>query len=479
MGGQLADVFAPARIGGRTLRVSEQLICHAVLGADLLGLLAAAKFAYAARFGWHSALPAMYQLVLLAAGLLTVLAFYRGQLYDFYAIECWPRWSGRLVSMVAFAALVLIAALYFLKIADDFSRTWLAVTFVGGTALMWPARGVVAAFVRRQARRGAFARSVAIVGAGAQGRRYAERLSRNNEPRRRIVGVFDDRRTRLQPLEGLRLSGDLDALAALVRRGQIDEVVVALPWSAESRIISIIHRLREMPVDVYLGSDLVAHRLPANSARLIGGLPAYHVVRAPFSGWDGIAKRVEDVCLAGLLVVLLAPLMLVIAIAIKLDGRGPVLFRQPRYGFNNERITVFKFRSMRHEPAARFRQATVGDSRITRLGHFLRRNSLDELPQLFNVLAGTMSLVGPRPHPVELNEQYALLIEGYHGRHRVKPGITGWAQIRGWRGETDTLEKMRTRVEHDVRYIESWSLWLDLRILMLTAFKGWRGANAY
>lgn len=479
MGGASARVVAEPRSFRRSRDMSEQVVCYFVLAADVGALLAAGQLAFQIRFGWHTQLPAVYQLALLAAVPLTVLTFYRGRLYDFQTIECWPRWTGRLLCMVVVAALALVAVLYFLKIADNFSRAWLAATFVGGAALMVSGRGLAAAFVQRQARRGAFARAVAIIGAGAQGCRYAEHLSRYNEPRRKIVGIFDDRRTRLQRCERFQCRGDLGDLEGLVRQGRVDEVVVALPWSAEGRIVSIINRLRQLPVDVYLGSDLVAHRLPASSAGLIGGLPAYHVVRAPFSGWDGIAKRLEDVCLAAVLLVLFAPLMFVIAVAIKLDSRGPVLFRQARYGFNNERITVLKFRSMRHQPAAGFCQATVADPRITRLGGFLRRNSLDELPQLINVLAGTMSLVGPRPHPAELNEQYVRLIDGYSGRHRVKPGITGWAQIKGWRGQTDTLEKMRVRIEHDISYIENWTLWLDLRILFISAFGGWRGANAY
>jgi putative colanic acid biosynthesis UDP-glucose lipid carrier transferase len=169
-----------------------------------------------------------------------------------------------------------------------------------------------------------------------------------------------------------------------------------------------------------------------------------------------------------------------IACGVRLSSPGPVLFRQKRYGLDGREILVWKFRSMTVcENGPDVRQATRDDPRVTRFGKFLRQSSLDELPQLFNVLAGTMSLVGPRPHPAELNEQYVRLIDGYSGRHRVKPGITGWAQIKGWRGQTDTLEKMRVRIEHDISYIENWTLWLDLRILFISAFGGWRGVNAY
>lgn len=480
MGGVLEGAFAPLRVGGRRdIRVSEQLVRYGVLTTDVVALIFVGKLVFASRFGWDGMMPENYLLVLMAASLLTVLVFQRGQLYDIHAIEAWPQWSGRLLTMAMLAGLLLIAILHVLKVADEFSRIWLAATIAGGVLVMWAMRGLVAAIVHRQVRSGALARSVAIVGAGPQGLRFVERLRGNGEPRRRVIGVFDDRRTRLEPVDGLRFGGDLDQLEADVRCGQIDEVIVALPWSAEDRIVAIINRLRELPVDVYLGSDLVAHRLPAHNSLLFAGLPAYQVVRVPFSGWAGIAKRLEDIFLAGVLLVLLAPLLAAIAVAIKFDSRGPVLFLQPRYGFNNRLIFVCKFRSMRHEPGARFHQATTADPRVTRVGRFLRRNSLDELPQLFNVLAGTMSLVGPRPHPVEVNEQFVAVVDGYRGRHRVRPGITGWAQIKGWRGETETLDKMQARIAHDIHYIENWSIWFDLRILILTGLRGWRGPNAY
>lgn len=199
------------------------------------------------------------------------------------------------------------------------------------------------------------------------------------------------------------------------------------------------------------------------------------------SGWRHIIKLVEDKVTAAVLLVVLAPIMLVIAVAIRLDTPGPVLFRQQRYGFDNSIITVFKFRSMHHNRKAHieFQQARRADARVTRVGNLLRKTSLDELPQIFNVLQGTMSLVGPRPHPVEIHNQFAALIDGYSQRYRVKPGITGWAQINGYRGETDTIDKMRWRIEYDNFYIENWSLLLDVRILIMTAFRGWCGDNAY
>ncbi len=254
-----------------------------------------------------------------------------------------------------------------------------------------------------------------------------------------------------------------------------------MPWNADKRLVGIIDRLRNLPVHVYLGSDLIGYHFPRHHRRRLEGVPVLEIASVPLSGWSGLIKAVEDKILAALALVALSPLFLLIAVAIKLDSRGPVLFRQARYGFNNEVIIVNKFRTMYHDRPAEtgVPQASRGDIRVTRVGRMLRRVSFDELPQLLNVLRGNMSMVGPRPHAVEHNEQYAALIGGYHGRHRVKPGITGWAQVNGLRGETTTVEQMRRRVDFDIYYIENWSPWLDFRIVALTAVFGWRQKNAY
>jgi putative colanic acid biosynthesis UDP-glucose lipid carrier transferase len=245
----------------------------------------------------------------------------------------------------------------------------------------------------------------------------------------------------------------------------------------------MIVRLQELPVNVYLGSDMAGFIYPRLSFSSIGGVPMLGMAHKPrpLSGWSRVLKILEDRAIAAIVLVLISPLLLLIALAIKLDSRGPVLFRQPRYGFNNRIFYVFKFRTMYHNrpPEQEVQQAKRDDPRVTRVGKWLRRTSLDELPQLLNVLQGTMSLVGPRPHPVALNEQYAELIGGYFSRHRVKPGITGWAQVCGLRGETEGAEKMRARVEHDIHYIENWSLWFDLLILARTLVAGFVHKNAY
>ena len=275
---------------------------------------------------------------------------------------------------------------------------------------------------------------------------------------------------------------DLEQLISQARLGFIDDVAIALPWSEEDRIMAIVSRLRELPVNVYMVSDLIGFRTeftPPPSH--FGGLPILQIVGKPMSGWDGAFKAAEDYVLAPLILLLVAPLLILIAIAIKLDSPGPVFFRQKRLGFNNQVFNVYKFRTMHHmnEASGKTKQATPDDQRVTRLGRFLRRWSLDELPQIFNVLNGTMSLIGPRPHALDHNEEFAKRAKGYFARHRVKPGITGLAQIKGFRGGTDTEEKLEGRVRNDIFYAENWSLSLDAWIVLRTLVILVTGKNAY
>jgi putative colanic acid biosynthesis UDP-glucose lipid carrier transferase len=279
---------------------------------------------------------------------------------------------------------------------------------------------------------------------------------------------------------GVSVHGSLAQLAQEARSGRIDEVYIALPMSAEEQMQELISELGDSSLPVHAVPDLFTFNLINARMRTIGGLPVISIYDSPMDSYNTLLKRIEDLLLGTLIVLLCALPMLIIAIAIKLDSRGPVLFRQRRYGLNGEEIRVWKFRTMTvTEDGHAITQAHAGDRRITRVGRVLRRSSLDELPQFFNVLAGSMSIVGPRPHAVAHNEEYRQRIQGYMQRHLVKPGITGWAQINGWRGETDTLEKMEKRIEHDLHYIRNWSLLLDLKIIFLTVFIGFFHRNAY
>jgi Undecaprenyl-phosphate glucose phosphotransferase len=267
---------------------------------------------------------------------------------------------------------------------------------------------------------------------------------------------------------------------AYARNYRLDEVIIALPWSAEARVAALVEELSVLPADIRLCPDLVGLRFLARPYSRIGEIGLLHVKERPIADWWLFLKTVQDYVVAGVALVLATPLMLFVALAIRLDSPGPIFFKQRRRGFNQNMFTVWKFRTMRvMEDGGEIRQAQKNDDRITKIGRFLRKTSLDELPQLINVLQGHMSVVGPRPHAVAHDDYYSSLISRYARRHRVRPGLTGWAQIHGFRGETDTVEKMAKRIEYDLYYIENWSLSLDFKILLLTVYKGFWHENAY
>jgi Undecaprenyl-phosphate glucose phosphotransferase len=303
----------------------------------------------------------------------------------------------------------------------------------------------------------------------------------------RICGIFDDREDARVPAlkEGYPRLGRIDELLEFGRQAEIDMLIVALPMAAEQRLVALLQKLWVLPVDIRLSARTSKLRFRPRSYSYVGAVPFLDLFDKPIADWDYIVKAAFDRVVGALVLVLAAPVMLAVAAAIKLDSPGPVLFRQKRYGFNNELIEVFKFRSMyvNQTDANAAKLVTRGDSRITKVGRFIRKTSLDELPQLFNVVfKGNLSLVGPRPHAVQAkaaDHLYEQVVDGYFARHRVKPGITGWAQINGWRGETDTHEKLERRVEHDLFYIENWSVLFDLTILLLTPIRLLNTENAY
>jgi Undecaprenyl-phosphate glucose phosphotransferase len=323
------------------------------------------------------------------------------------------------------------------------------------------------------------ARHIAIVcGHERTCARFLDLLRAQQDADIRLVGVFHDAADR-RANAGAKTGRSLEALLAYAREGRVDEIFLALPWHAERRIASLVDRLAHLPADLKLCPDRVGYALAMVIGESLAGVPVATLHRQPMRGWGRVAKRALDVGASALLLFLLAPLLAGLALAIRLDSPGPALFRQPRQGFNDDLFELLKFRTMRHDPAAPFMQACVNDERVTAVGRWLRRTSLDELPQLINVLRGEMSLVGPRPHQVALNAAFMQHIRRYAARHRVKPGITGLAQVYGWRGETDTEDKMAGRIAHDLYYIENWSLMLDLKILALTLLTGFAHKNAY
>ncbi len=331
--------------------------------------------------------------------------------------------------------------------------------------------------------RGFNTRGFAIVGVTDLGFELARNIERSPHMGLRLVGFFDDRpaaRTPQLPSDVGSHVGDLSELVEQARRGEVSIIYITFPMRAERRIKEVLNRLGDTTASVYLAPDFFVYELLHSRWTNIGGLPVVSVFENPFYGVDGLLKRLADVCLASLFLLIAAVPMLLIALAIKLTSRGPVFFRQERYGLDGRPILVWKFRSMRVcEQGDAVVQATKNDSRLTPIGGLLRKTSLDEVPQLFNVLDGSMSLVGPRPHASTHNEAYRKMIQGYMLRHKVKPGITGLAQVNGWRGETDTLYKMQKRVEFDHQYIRDWSPWLDLKILLRTVATVLWHKNAY
>jgi putative colanic acid biosynthesis UDP-glucose lipid carrier transferase len=319
-----------------------------------------------------------------------------------------------------------------------------------------------------------------IAGANDLGRKLAERL-RDPILGTRIAGYFDDRAAgRLSGLPEAQNLGSLIGLADYARSHRVDVIYIALPMASQPRIIKLLEDLRDTTASIYFVPDIFVSDLIQARVDSIGGLPVVAVCETPFHGFNGVVKRASDFLLAALILLLISPLMLAIAVGVKLSSPGPILFKQRRYGLDGRKIVVYKFRSMTvAEDGDLVRQATRNDSRITKFGAFLRRTSLDELPQFINVLQGRMSVVGPRPHAVAHNEMYRKLIRGYMIRHKVRPGITGLAQVMGFRGETDTVEKMKARIECDLAYLRSWSLLLDLQIILKTIVVVLSRKNAY
>jgi Undecaprenyl-phosphate glucose phosphotransferase len=353
-------------------------------------------------------------------------------------------------------------------------RDWLELWFVCAASVVVLNRCVLWMLMRQWRRTGRLQREVAVLGGGPIGQRLMQKLLSARDPEVRIVGVYDDRRTRLPKLcFGHPIRGDVDDLVRSVRAGRVDCVFVALPLSADWRLAEIMNKLCLVPVDVKLCADNCGFHIGECEVSHVNGLTTLDVCNKPLQSWRGVAKTVEDKLLSAVFLAMAAPLMAVVALLIKLDSPGPVLFRQKRRGLNNQLIEVLKFRTLyddARDPNAE-RLCGRNDPRVTRVGSFLRRTMIDELPQLINALRGEMSVVGPRPHALAAKAGgilYPEAVKYYDARHRMKPGITGWAQVNGWRGETRTVEEIGQRVEHDLYYIQHWSVLFDLAIVLRT-----------
>lgn len=355
--------------------------------------------------------------------------------------------------------------------------TWIFLTPV----LQWGAVWIGQRVVRFTASRPDARRSAIVVGAGSLGVKVARALSDAEDHGIDFVGYFDDRTDdRVHESASKQRLGGLKDVAEYIRQHGVREVFITLPLGSQPRIVELLEQVQGTTASLYFVPDVFGISIIQGRLQDMNGVPVVGICETPFTGTNELVKRVSDIVIATVIIVLISPVLLALALGVKLSSPGPVIFKQKRNGLDGEEIVVWKFRSMTaQENGPVVRQATKNDPRVTRFGAFLRRTSLDELPQFFNVLQGRMSIVGPRPHAVAHNEEYRRIIKAYMVRHKVKPGITGWAQVNGHRGETDTIEKMQARVEYDLEYLRNWSLGLDLQIIVRTIRLVFFDRNAY
>jgi Undecaprenyl-phosphate glucose phosphotransferase len=471
------------------LRISDEIFGGLVAILDACIVAGCASIAYVLYLqlivAEPSAQPANYVLVVIVATAVLLQRLTSRRAYVISDLRNTQLQIKRVFGAWSAAIVLLVFAIFLLKSADAVSRVWL-VSWYAGTALgLIASRCMIGSILTRWGEDGYFFRSAVVIGADALGRRFIETRMEDPTLGLRVIGLFDDRTRRVPRQVGdVPVLGRVADLPAFARRCKVDHVIIAMPLSAEQRILEIVSQLRALDVDISVLGDAIAFTVPEHSVSYPAGVPAFDLMKRPIAGWHSVAKRAMDIVLSLVALVLLSPLLAALVLAVKLDSPGPALFRQKRLGFNGKAFSIYKFRSMRSDDTDADAQVLVtrSDRRVTRIGSFLRRTSLDELPQLWNVLIGDMSLVGPRPHALKAkaaDRLYDEVVAEYAVRHRVKPGITGWAQVRGWRGETDTIEKIKKRVEHDLYYIDNWSLSFDLRILLMTAFGGFAGRNAF
>lgn len=387
-------------------------------------------------------------------------------------------WTGVFIVGLVFSV--------FIKESESLSRLWLAGWFLSGLVGIGIVRHTAHSIIGRWAADGRLQQNVVLVGGGQTGKRLVDALKDTDAHYINICGVFDDRSSDRAPddIDGVRKLGSFDELVRFARSNRIDMLLVALPMTAENRMLQLLRKLWVLPVDIRLSALDSKLRFNSGTYSYIGNVPFLDVYKKPLTDWDYVLKTVSDRVIAATMLLASLPIFAAVAIAIKLDSKGPVFFKQRRYGFNNELVEVYKFRTLSHanQDANAEKLVTADDDRVTGVGRFLRRSSIDELPQLITVLKGDMSMVGPRPHAVlakAADQLYGDVVDGYFARHRVKPGITGWAQINGWRGETDTDEKIQRRTEYDLFYIDNWSLLFDIFIILRTPWALLKGENAY
>lgn len=469
--------------------ISPKVACGVLLPLDIAILMICGTLTYAI---WlvdaPYALWTEYGLIMGFGSLLAVNVFSFAGMYEPAILHKPGTTIRRLLTCWLGVAALLVTVGFLTKTSEDYSRLWAIMWFISSLATLALARWLFYTRVARWIAQGRLSQNIAIIGSGQTSERLVNHFETNPATGIRVAGVYNDRKTQGANAKGWQgdrfYDGTIDDLIDDIRYGSIDTVIVAPAKLDERRLHRLFTRLKEVSVDVRLCPGRMALQLINQGCSEYAGVPTINVFDRPFVDWRNTVKEVEDRIFASIILLLISPVMLTIAALIKLDSPGPVFFRQKRLGYNNRFFDILKFRTMRQEDEDPWGSTLTqrDDPRVTPIGRILRRWSLDELPQFINVLRGEMSIVGPRPHALSAKAGDCLYKEAvpfYDARHRVKPGITGWAQINGWRGPTDTVRQIQKRVEHDLYYIEHWSLGLDLRIILLTVLKGFGGRNAF
>lgn len=468
------DSYSPAMITGMA-RLFE--LCG-------LGFLGMAIFAIYVTP--DDGLRSAYLFASIAGALFTGLLLQISDAYQVQALRSVLRTLPKLLICWTITFAIMALAAFFMKVGEEFSRVWFGSWYLAGIGFLLVGRNFISFAIRRWARNGTMERRAVIIGGGKSGEQLIRALEQQPDNDVRICGIFDDRGDRRSPavVAGYPKLGTVSELVEFARLARIDMLILSLPLTAEKRVMQLLKKLWILPVDIRLAAHSSELRFRPRAYSNIGDVQMLDIFDRPINDWDSVAKRVFDIVFSLAGIILFSPLMLITAIAVKATSKGPVIFMQQRHGFNNEVINVYKFRSMytdKTDLSAR-NAVTKNDPRVTPVGRIIRRTSIDELPQFFNALRGDLSLVGPRPHAIQAQTHdllYTEVVDGYFARHRVKPGVTGWAQINGWRGEIDDDEKIKQRTAFDLYYIENWSLLFDLKILLLTPFRLFSTGNAY
>jgi Undecaprenyl-phosphate glucose phosphotransferase len=483
-------INASARLGPSGLTLSVPIAIGIQIAVDVLSIVATGMLCWLALLQWKD--PAGWARCLSASAVIAVIATVTGSLTHLFDFDVLSRPNDHLIRIcthIIKAFLVfLVLAFSFGHIDTAFSRVWFYSFLLSASIVFLLERYGMSRLIYHLGRKGMMTRNLIVVG----GSRMMGSLSKFQTAQQllpwvHVLGVFDDRIERENPFcETWPWLGRFQEVVTFCRDNRVDDILIAIPWGAEVRFNAILSLLRQIPADIHLIPDDASARWMESGQFIsyFGGATVLNVMRKPIGGWSHVLKWIEDKTIASALILLTLPVMLIAALAVRLSSPGPILFRQNRLGFRNQLIQVYKFRTLYNHAADANaeKSCTRDDPRVTRVGRFLRRYSIDELPQLFNVLLGNMSLVGPRPHAPSTKAAGKLfhdVVENYAERHKIKPGITGWAQVNGYRGETDTEEKIKRRVEYDLDYIDNWSLQFDLKIMLKTAWIVFNSEAAY